>query len=226
MKRLLAVLFATLALTTGAVAHAQTITYASFTQMFAGTNGFRGLFPGSPEYQWHHTDSTHSDVVWGTANWPGAPTGTNTLEHFSSNGTWIELSGWDTTTDDVTGISPKYTQHATLETSGNNVIDTSDGEEKYSYVTLSAGESYSLQTTGYITVDTNPSFHLPFMHTMSWTVSADGSTLTLWEDWDQGSPLVESSSYPRVAVLTAGQGWTYLRESNGWSNSESAYSTW
>ena len=207
-------------------ATAPSVPYSAYTQMFAGANGFRGLFPGSPEYQWHHLDASHSDVVWGTTAWPGSPTGTNALEHFSVNGSWVELSGWDTTTDGVTGESPRYVQHVTRETSGNTLLDTSDGEEKYSYASLVPGETYSLQSSGYITQDNAPSVHLPFEHTLSWTVSADGTSLQQWEDWDQGSPLVESPSYPRVAVLTAGQGFTYLSQSNGWSSSQISSETW
>jgi hypothetical protein len=203
------------------------IPYSNYTMMFAGTNGFRGLFPGTPEYQWHHTDANHSDIDWGTPNWPNAPTGANDLEHFSHAASgWIEISGWGTTTDGVTQESPIYTLHVTKETSGSTTLDTSDGQEKYSTVYVSPGESYSLQAFGTITQDNAPSVNLPFEHTMVWTVSADGKTLTQWEDWDQGTPLTEQPTYPRVNTLTEGQGFTHIQESNGWTNTESAYQTW
>lgn len=223
LSLILAMVFSTLALPATAD---QSVPYASYTQMFAGADGFRGLYPGSPEYQWHHLDATHSDVVWGNANWPGPPTGTNSLEHFSVNNGWIELTGWDTTTDGVTGESPRYTEHVTLETSGNSVVDTSDGAEKYSYASLTPGESYSLQTTGIITQDNAPAVALPFRHTMTWSVSTDGLRLTQWENWEQGTPLTQAAGYPRSAVLTAGMGFTSLANSAGWSNTESAYETW
>lgn len=217
-------------------ATAATSTWADYSLMFGRNAGQARTPDGTPATQWAWTpvSPTASDIRWGDpATWDSDPV--PYAEHFSVEGDWVLLSGWD---DNGT----TYRQTMTAEWGGDCANMTPlppdpQGRQHYVRWEVPATE-YCLRGEGTIT-EASSGTTFTFAHEQRWSPPApctsrfqgEATCISQYETWadnnygDHTGPLRQTLA--RTVQLAEGRGMAYtVRTTVPQTWAADGYATW